>query len=79
MKLQLHLQRVVTEKAELDEKIDKLAAFIETFDKPFSVFAMLPEPERQRLYAQRRAMVTYSAILGERIAAFTGNDGGERR
>ena len=65
-------QRVVYEKAELDEKITKLAAFIETFSAPFSVFGALPEPERYRLYAQHRAMVAYSAILGERIAAFGG-------
>lgn len=70
MNLQPHQQRVVHEKAELDEKIDKLAGFIGTFDKPYSLFAGLPEPERQRLYAQHRAMVTYSTILGERIAAF---------
>lgn len=65
-----HQQRVVDEKAELDVKIGALAAFIDTFDKGFSIFAGLPEPERQRLYAQHRVMVEYSAILGERIAAF---------
>lgn len=65
-----HQQRVVIEKAELDDKIGKLAAFIATFDKPFSVFGGLPEPERMRLYAQHRAMVAYSTILAERIAAF---------
>jgi hypothetical protein len=65
-----HQQRVVDEKAELDDRIQKLAAFIDTFDKGFSIFAGLPEPERVRLYAQHRAMTTYSTILGERIAAF---------
>lgn len=69
--MQPHQQRVVDEKSELDEKISKLATFIATFDKPMSVFAMLSEPERQRLYAQHRAMVEYSTILGERIANFT--------
>jgi hypothetical protein len=70
MELQPHQQRVVNEKAELDEKILKLSAFINTFDKPYSKFAALPEPERARMYAQLRAMVEYSAILGERIGAF---------
>lgn len=65
-----HQQRVVDEKAELDEKIARLSAFIESFSAPFSIFGGLLEPERQRLYAQHRAMVTYSTILGERIAAF---------
>ncbi|KWZ53301.1 hypothetical protein WK57_30400 [Burkholderia ubonensis] len=68
--LQPHQQRVVDEKDALDDKIAKLAFFIGSFQKPNSVFAGLPEPERQRLYAQHRAMVTYSTILGERIAAF---------
>lgn len=70
MNLQPHQQRVVDEKADLDEKVAKLAAFIATFDNPNSVFAALSEPERHRLYDQHRAMVTYSTILGERIAAF---------
>jgi hypothetical protein len=65
-----HQQRVVDEKAELDKKIEALAAFISTFDKPYSIFAMLSEPERMRLYMRHRAMVQYSTILGERIAAF---------
>jgi hypothetical protein len=68
--MQPHQQRVVDEKAELDTKIAALAGFIATFDKPMSKFAMLPEPERHRMYAQHRVMVEYSAILGERIAAF---------
>lgn len=65
-----HQLRVCEEKDELDDKIGKLAFFIDSFQKPNSVFAMLPEPERNRLYAQHRAMVMYSTILGERIAAF---------
>jgi hypothetical protein len=70
MQLAPHQQRVVDEKAELDDKVSKLGAFIDTFDKPFSKFAMPPEPERQRLYAQHRVMAQYSQILAERIAAF---------
>lgn len=68
--LESHQKRVVEEKAALDDLIQRLAAFIDTFDKGFSVFASLPEPERMRLYGQHRAMTAYSTILGERIAAF---------
>lgn len=65
-----HQQRVVDEKAELDDRIQKLAAFIDTSTEGFSVFASLSEPERMRLYEQHRAMTAYSTIHGERIAAF---------
>lgn len=61
-----HQQRVVDEKDELDKKLAALGAFLGT--NP--IFGGLPEPERMRLYAQHRAMTTYSSILGERIAAF---------
>lgn len=68
--MQPHQQRVVNEKTELDVKIAALTAFINTFDAPFSKFAALPDPERQRLYTQQHAMIVYSGILAERIAAF---------
>ena len=71
-KLQPHQQRVVDEKTELDTKIAALSAFIATFNEGFSKFAALPEPERLLLYSQHRAMVAYSSILNERIAAFGG-------
>ena len=60
-----HQQRVVDEKRELDERLKKLSEF---FSNP--IFHGLPEEERSRLSRQRRAMTTYSDILGERIAAF---------
>ena len=63
--LQPHQQRVVTEKTELDEKIDKLTAFIDT-----PVFAGLDEAEQGRLVQQLHYMGHYTAVLGERIAAF---------
>lgn len=59
-------QRVVDEKAELDDKRDKLDVFIRT--NP--VFGKLPGAEAKRLVRQYRAMTAYSEILGERIAAF---------
>jgi hypothetical protein len=61
-----HQQRVLDEKAELDVKISKLAAFIGNS----ITFGGLPEAERMRLYAQHRVMVEYSSILRERIAEF---------
>ena len=66
MELQPHQQRVVTEKAELDEKLAKLDAFGRT-----TLFASLPAEEQGRLNRQHSLMEQYSAVLGERIAAFT--------
>jgi hypothetical protein len=58
-------ERVVAEKKELDEKHAKLVAFFST-----EVFAELPDAEIDRLQRQSDVMAEYSAILGERIAAF---------
>ena len=66
MELQPHQQRVVTEKAELDEKLTKLNAFGRT-----ALFTSLPADEQGRLNRQHFLMEQYSAILGERIQAFT--------
>ena len=64
--MQPHQERVVTEKKELDEKIDKLKVFLlgETF-------STLPEDEQMRLIDQKNVMQQYSEILRARIAAFT--------
>ena len=64
--MQPHQQRVVDEKKELDEKLDKLKAFIETN----SIFTSLPTDERGRLEKQFDVMAEYSSILSQRIAAF---------
>jgi hypothetical protein len=64
--LQPHQERVVTEKKELDEKIDKLKAFI--MESP--IFQKLPDAERGRLKHQYDVMVEYSLCLGARIEAF---------
>ena len=58
-------QRVVNEKAELDEKLEKLCLFCYGH-----TFETLPLMERERLNQQRHIMTSYSAILGARIAAF---------
>lgn len=66
--LQPHQVRVVEEKKELDGRLAKLLAF---FEMP--IFEGLSEAERSRLRNQARFMNGYSAVLGERIAAFSGN------
>lgn len=60
-----HQQRVVAEKAQLDDKLGKLDAFYLT-----KVFSGLPPEERIRLSNQGGAMRVYSQILGARIDAF---------
>lgn len=65
MELKPHQERVVQEKAELDDKLAKLDSFGRT-----PVFASLPAAEQGRLNRQYSLMEQYSAVLGERIAAF---------
>lgn len=60
-----HQQRVVEEKAELDDRRAKLGEF-----KSTDLFASLPCSERERLNTQAHIMTMYSAVLGERIAHF---------
>jgi hypothetical protein len=61
-----HQQRVVTEREELNQKIDKLKAFI--MESP--IFKTLPADEQKRLNRQYDVMVEYSTILRQRIEAF---------
>ena len=62
-------QRVLSEKAQLDERIARLGAFFNT-----DAYGRLGDAECDRLQRQHAAMVQYSAILGERIAAFPRQD-----
>jgi len=62
---QPHQQRVVTEKQELDTKIEKLDAF-----RHGDIYHTLSVAERDRLTRQYAHMKDYSNVLGERIAAF---------
>ena len=62
-----HQQRVVQEKEELDEKLSKLSAFI---DSPNFTVTVKDENEIARLVCQEEIMKDYSEILAERIAAF---------
>lgn len=66
MTLQPHQQRVIQEKTELDERYRKLYDFIHGDN----FFRVCDEPERERMIRQLNAMLAYSEVLGERIAAF---------
>ena len=63
--MQAYQERVVQEKKELDDKIDKL----NTFSK-VGFFQILPSAEQLRLSYQLEAMRVYSSILNERIENF---------
>ena len=60
-----HQQRVVEEKKELDERRQSLVSLKH---RSFRIFALAKEQER--LNTQAHIMTMYSAVLGERIAAF---------
>ena len=62
-----HQQRVIEEKRELDEKIQKLTAFI--YSEKF-VSIVSDEDERLRLLQQDEVMRQYSRVLCNRIASF---------
>ena len=66
--MQPHQERIVVEKKELDEKLEKLLVFIGAGNGP--VYANLVTEERERLTEQARIMREYSDILADRIAAF---------
>jgi hypothetical protein len=63
--MEAHQQRVVDEKKELDEKLQKLTSFFTT-----SIFSGIDEGEQKRLKKQSEIMSQYSDILGERIENF---------
>ena len=66
MSLQPHQQRVVDEKADLDDKREKLWVFMQS--KNFMV--LCDQAERDRLFKQAYAMARYCEALDSRIAAF---------
>lgn len=59
-------QRVIEERDELNEKHDKLVAFIEGS----SSFKMLPEEEQELLQDQEAYMEAYITVLNKRIERF---------
>lgn len=60
-----HEERVVEERRELDERIEKLGAFIDS-----DQFNDVDPDECTRLVQQHRVMVQYSSILELRIKNF---------
>ncbi len=63
--MQPYQERVITEKQELDDKLTKLEAFLQS-----KIFPTLSPDEQGRLEDQATIMKQYSEILGKRIAAF---------
>lgn len=71
--LQPHQLRVIDEQRELQERLDKLTAYITKapqLNAPIGSFYALGSPEQVRLMRQKDAMTVYNAVLLERIAAF---------
>ena len=66
IELKPHEERVVQEKADLDEKLVKLRDFMRK-----DTFATLPSEDQWLLRMQHDAMDQYSRVLGLRIARFT--------
>jgi hypothetical protein len=63
-------QRVLEEKKQLDERLEKLTAFING-----SKFETLDAADQERLHHQQEVMREYAQILAERIADFLPSDG----
>lgn len=65
MKLQPHEERVLAERGELAERVEKLHAFIES-----AAWHRLPESDRDLLVEQRNHMTAYLGVLQRRAARF---------
>ncbi len=65
-------QDLVEQKAELDARLAELNDFMRTEE-----FNELPSDERRRQARQWWIMTEFSSILGERIAAFPTQGGGQ--
>ena len=66
--MQPHEQRVVDEKNELGEKLEKILAFIQT-----DFYKGLSEKEQELLYFQSQVMEDYYEVLQQRIELFKTN------
>lgn len=66
--MQPHEERVIVEKAEIDDKLAKLKEFC--FDPGSPVFKALEPIDRDLLEDQYTVMERYSKILGDRIFRF---------
>ena len=60
-----HQQRVIAEREQLADRIQKLEAFLHT-----ALFAGLPDDEKQLLKMQADAMVLYLGIINTRTSKF---------
>jgi hypothetical protein len=60
-----HEERMLVERGELADKLEKLTAFIES-----EAWHRLPEPDRDLLVEQRNHMTAYLGVLQRRIARF---------
>lgn len=60
-----HEERVVQEREELQDKLDKLSAFFDS-----KIYDMLSQDKRNRLLRQHGHMSDYRDVLDERIANF---------
>jgi hypothetical protein len=58
-------QRVVDEKTELSDKLDKLETFVDG-----KIYNSLPPAEQSRLSRQLLIMRLYEQVLSERVSAF---------
>lgn len=63
--MQPHQERVVEERADLDYKMDKLSAFLDS-----NTYYNLPAGEQGRLVEQLGIMNQYRDVLDRRISAF---------
>jgi hypothetical protein len=63
--LQPHQQRVVEERAQLSDKVDKLETFVGS-----RTYTQLLPAEQARLQRQLHIMQLYEQVLSERISAF---------
>jgi hypothetical protein len=63
--MEAHQKRVIDEKAELSEKLEKLEIFLGG-----AAHAGLPPAEQTRLSRQFLIMQLYEQVLSERISAF---------
>jgi hypothetical protein len=62
-----HQERVLVERAELDDKLNKLSAFLDG-----KVYPTLSGDEQRLLGEQYRHMVGYRLVLDQRIRMFKG-------
>jgi hypothetical protein len=63
--MQPHQQRVVDEKNELGERLEKLLAFLQA-----DLYKSLSEQERELLFFQSQVMEDYYEVLEQRIELF---------